>query len=229
LKLSHHPDGFVQFSGEGIISGKDENGRIRGIGLYSWPLVQPTLGPSFSLVFSDPTKTGRPTKNRPGTIVLQEDDIAHMRMGLKGVQIIGFYLPVRWREFVHRVVADHYEIGVVNPGAQAVLRLRVLMASKDSRIPGMVGLQVTPHGLDFPNDEPAFIMVSSTGNLRRNRKGELLGDELVCIYPPPASGLPASLRSLNRPLNAPPYVLPPWYSRAAANLARWWRRRGLRR
>ncbi len=28
LKLSHHPDGFCQFSGHGVLSGKDKNGQI---------------------------------------------------------------------------------------------------------------------------------------------------------------------------------------------------------
>ena len=33
LKLSHHPDGFCQFSGQGILSGRDENGQIKGVGV----------------------------------------------------------------------------------------------------------------------------------------------------------------------------------------------------
>jgi hypothetical protein len=38
IKLSHHPDGFLQFSGQGIVSGKDADGNIRSIGVMSWPL-----------------------------------------------------------------------------------------------------------------------------------------------------------------------------------------------
>lgn len=49
LKLSHHPDGFVQFSGEGIVSGKDKDGKIRGIGVVSWPLEMPVRGPAFGV------------------------------------------------------------------------------------------------------------------------------------------------------------------------------------
>src|SRR3954470_886414 len=47
LKVSHHPDGFLQFSGQGIRSGLDEAGQPKGIGTFSWPLTTPTLGPSF--------------------------------------------------------------------------------------------------------------------------------------------------------------------------------------
>jgi hypothetical protein len=49
VKLSHHPDGFLQFSGQGIVSGKDAEGNIRGIGVMSWPLDHPVRGPAFGL------------------------------------------------------------------------------------------------------------------------------------------------------------------------------------
>ncbi len=55
VKLSYHPDGFVQFSGEiggKIISGKEpKTGLPKGIGLMSSPLSSPIFsGPSFGLV-----------------------------------------------------------------------------------------------------------------------------------------------------------------------------------
>jgi hypothetical protein len=225
LKLSHHPDGFIQFSGTGITSGIGPDGTIRGIGVRSWPLEQPTLGPSFRLIFSDPTETGRPSRNRPGTIIFSEEDLVHMRKNTKGLTITGFYLPVRWREYVRRIGADNYQLGLVNPDAQAVLPLRVALASVDSRIPGMIGFRTEPHHVDTENGTPSIMLSSSSGNLRRNRQRELVGDQLVCIYPRPAAGLPAGLPSLNRPLNAPAYVLPPWHVRAAVRLAQRWRRR----
>lgn len=54
LKLSHHPDGFLQLSGEGITSGRDETGAPKGMGTFSWNFLQPTLGPSWQLIFFDP-------------------------------------------------------------------------------------------------------------------------------------------------------------------------------
>lgn len=82
LKLSHHPDGFLQFSGEGVLSGRDREGGARGLGVQSWPLHEPTLGPSFGLAFGDPLRSGRATKNKSRTVVLHEEDVAHMRKGL---------------------------------------------------------------------------------------------------------------------------------------------------
>ncbi len=49
LKLTHHPSGFIQFSGQGIISGKDADGAPKGVGIQSWPLTQPVPGPSFGV------------------------------------------------------------------------------------------------------------------------------------------------------------------------------------
>src|SRR6185312_16257931 len=42
LKLSHHPDGFVQFSGHGVRSGRNKDGSPKGVGLMSFPLSRPT-------------------------------------------------------------------------------------------------------------------------------------------------------------------------------------------
>ncbi len=48
----------------------------------------------------------------------------------------------------------------------------------------------------------------TTGSLRRNEDGDLLGDLLFCAYPmPDLQG--ASLPSLNYPLPTPPYTAPP--------------------
>lgn len=54
VKLSYHPDGFVQFSGEAqgtIISGRDPTtGEPKGVGLMSQPLSSPIRsGPSFAI------------------------------------------------------------------------------------------------------------------------------------------------------------------------------------
>ncbi len=35
VKLSHHPDGFCQFSGQGVLSGKDDKGRVKGMGVMA--------------------------------------------------------------------------------------------------------------------------------------------------------------------------------------------------
>lgn len=209
LKIAHHPDGFLQFSGHGIRSGLDSEGMPKGMGVFSWPLALPTLGPSFGLIFSNPVACGRTSLGRARTVVLTEADIEHMRPdGIAGLGVTGFYFPVRWREFVIRDGDGDLWINLVHPTSQAVKVLRVILASKESDLPGFIGLEARPHGLDTPTGVCAFFLGTSTGSLRRNEDGDLVGDQLVCAYPPPDFD-DAHLPSLNFPLPAPPYTAPP--------------------
>ncbi|OAI47507.1 hypothetical protein AYO44_09340 [Planctomycetaceae bacterium SCGC AG-212-F19] len=54
VKLSYHADGFVQLSGESsgrITSGRDEQGRPKGLGLFAAPIITPIQsGPSVGVV-----------------------------------------------------------------------------------------------------------------------------------------------------------------------------------
>ncbi len=207
LKISHHPDGFLQFSGEGIRSGRDEGGEPRGLGVFSWPLTRPTLGPSFQLAFSDALACGRQSKNGPRTVVFDNADLDHLRKGVEGLTVLGYYLPVRWREFVYRTPDDVMWLDLVHPNAQAVKRLRVVLASKDCDLPGLIGLEALPHGLEPVDGQPSFFVTTSTGSLRRNPEGDLIGEQLLCAYPMPDLA-DASLPSLNFSLPAPPYTAP---------------------
>lgn len=210
LKISHHRDGFLQFSGEGIISGRTKDGKPKGIGTRSWPLSQPTLGPAFALSLSDPLKLGRPSAGKKRTVVFHEADIEHNRFPQDrsgGVGVTAYYFPVGWRQFVRRVGEGEYNIYIVNPPTQAVLPLRVLLSSASCGYPGFIGLEVEARTISFPNDEPGFFVSTATGDLRRNDEGELLGDQLVCMYPAAGVG-ELHIPTLNLRLPAPAYRAP---------------------
>lgn len=211
LKLSHHPDGFLQFSGEGVTSGRDATGRAKGIGTRSWPLHNPAMGPAFGMSFSNPLELGRLSAGKPRTLVFREVDIEHMRPAndtTGGLGVTGFYFPVPWRQYVRRVDDEEYQLQLVNPSAQAILPLRVALASKTCGYPGFIGIQVEPRGVSYAGDGAGFMLSSATGDLRRNDEGELLGDALVCMYP--AVDLEEMhMPSLNFPLPAPAYKAPP--------------------
>lgn len=130
------------------------------------------------------------------------------RAPISGLTIIGYYLPTSWREFVYLDANGAPWIDLLHPNAQAVKKLRVLLASKECDVPGLIGLEARPHGLESTNGDPAFFLTSSTGNLRRNAAGELIGDQLLCAYPMPNFGQ-ATLPTLNYRLNAPPYRASP--------------------
>lgn len=78
LKLSHHPDGFVQFSGTGITSGRDDSGQPKGVGLVSWPLSDPVQGPSFGLVIFG-IQHYAPAAGQKDEVVFTEADIQPVR------------------------------------------------------------------------------------------------------------------------------------------------------
>jgi hypothetical protein len=208
LKISHHPDGFLQFSGEGIVSGRDDQGRPKGLGIFSWPLPRPTSGPSFQIAFSDAIECGRPSKDRDGTIVFTEASIEHMRRNIAGLTVIGHYLPAIWREFIYRDGDGDYWIDLVHPNKQSIKHLRVILASVDAGYAGAIGLEAMPHSLEGVAEGPTFMLSTSTGNLRRNEDGDLLGDQLMCAYPPPDLAT-ANVRSLNYEIPAPPPSAPP--------------------
>jgi hypothetical protein len=209
LKIAHHVDGFLQFSGDGIRSGRKPDGTARGLGLMSWPLREPTSGPSFQVSFSDPLECGRPTKRRRGTVVFAESSIEHMRRGLRGLTIVGHYLPGIWREFVYRDRDETYWIDLVHPNEQVIKHLRVILASVDAGYAGLIGLEAMPIGLDDTAEPPSFILCTSTGNLRRNENGDLLGDQLMCVYPAPDLSTSKKMDSLNYTLPSPPASAPP--------------------
>jgi hypothetical protein len=79
VKLSYHPDGFVQFSGEiggKVISGKDPTtGLPRGIGLTTKPLSSPvSSGPTFGVTVWGLDDFERVKKGASNVLVFEEHD-----------------------------------------------------------------------------------------------------------------------------------------------------------
>jgi hypothetical protein len=79
VKLSYHPDGFVQFSGEiggTIISGKDPaTGQPKGIGLNINPLSRPiSSGPTFGVTIWGLDEFEQVKKGTKNVLVFEESD-----------------------------------------------------------------------------------------------------------------------------------------------------------
>lgn len=134
LKLSHHPDGFTQFSGQGIVSGKDEQGSIRGIGVQWWPLAVPTRGPAFTIAIRGIEAHRPATGAEPDLIVFSQDNFVPLP-DWTHLAIEGHYFPGIWRRFI-RLVDGEPRISIVHP-AKAVLDLRVLLPSNDCETAGV--------------------------------------------------------------------------------------------
>jgi hypothetical protein len=177
IKLSHHPDGFLQFSGEGIVSGKDAEGNIRGIGVMSWPLDRPARGPAFGLTMYGLERFEKVHRVKDTSCVFRHEELTPVP-GPCVFSLEGYYLPALWRRFV-RVRPDGTRfIPTVHP-AGAVIELSERCARQ-----GFLGLEMyTQPLLESEVHEAAFMISGSTGNLRENEQGHLLGDGIYCRYP----------------------------------------------
>lgn len=79
IKLTHHRDGFVQFSGAGILSGRAEDGTIRGMGIESWPLWQPVRGPTCGLVAVQPEALFAPITDNEESVIFDDAEMAPLK------------------------------------------------------------------------------------------------------------------------------------------------------
>lgn len=206
IKLSHHPDGFVQFSGKGLISGKDANGNIKGIGVMSWPLTHPVPGPAFTIrvwgmedfekdeVMS---RSSQDIQTEEGAIGGEEYALDFKAKGTQAdiVMIEGHYFHPGARRFVQTLAVDQQIIFIVHPSG-IIMPLRVLMAPNSCAIPGFIGLAMWGEHKrdDFPETNPkspntvyqeksGYSISSCTGNIRLDGNGDKLGDGICCVYP----------------------------------------------
>ncbi|WP_123863416.1 hypothetical protein [Burkholderia plantarii] len=179
IKLSHHPDGFVQFSGEGIISGPNAN----GIGVKSWPLSQPVRGPAFSIAVTG-FENFHQSNNQNDNFILFNRDAENLLPDANTYVVEGHYLPASMRRFIRLNNCGQPVISVVHPNGM-VLTLRVLIDSNKFNGPGFLALDFYSSKEEKLFEGGSFVFSSSTGNIRKNEKGEKLGDGLYCVYPAP--------------------------------------------
>ncbi len=181
LKLSHHSDGLIQFSGEGIVSGLDSEGNVRGIGVRSWPLTDPVIGPAFAVVVRGVEEFKLTSKSTDQVCNFAQNELTFVP-GASALSVEGYYFTPLWRRFVRRESDGTKTISIVHP-CGAILKLKVLLAPDDCALPGFIGLEMYSVLVDEPEVGGDFMLSSSTGNLRRNEEGEVLADGLFCMYP----------------------------------------------
>jgi hypothetical protein len=180
IKLSHHPDGFVQFSGQGLISGKDVEGNIKGIGVMSWPLAKPVHGPAFIIVAWGIEKLKHVYQvKRKSYIFHSHNLIPNPRSN--GLILEGHYFPPEARRFIQIDADGTQVISIIHP-VGIIMPLRVLLASNTCSLPGFIGLALYEDPVKF-SAASGFAISGSTGNIRYNAKNDRLGDGIFCIYP----------------------------------------------
>ncbi len=182
LKVSHHPDGFLQFSGEGVRSGRDTEGQPKGIGTTSWRVDRPTRGPSFGMSVFGLHAFARLKQPRSDNLVFREEEVS-LPPGWTSLHIEGYILPSLWARFVRRE-RSRSVINLSHP-AGAVLTMPVVFTPPDISVPSIFAAEIYGGFGVFQEAQQkgGFLMSTSTGNLRRNTEGELLGDGLFAASP----------------------------------------------
>jgi hypothetical protein len=206
LKLSHHPDGFIQFSGEGVLSGRNPDGSPKGVGVMSWPLDRPVRGPALGVTVVGVERFAEHDERRASrgeTVVFDSADVPELP-GATDLRFEAYYFPAIWRRFV-RVENGQPVIGLVHP-AGVVIPLRVLFPQASCERQAFLGVELYRGVGEWVGFDTGFLLSSSTGNLRRNDRGEWLGDALYCMYP--REGMSVR-RSADYRLVPEPEVLPP--------------------
>jgi hypothetical protein len=191
IKLAHHFDGFVQFSGKNVLSGIDRaTGEIKGIGVQSFALNQLVRGPTFAITFTGVDQFEPLAKSESAQYAFKRDSICAPQAKLTYF-LEGHVLPALWMRFVE-LKSDELPVINISHPAGAVIRLRVVSPPDDWRLPYFLGLEF--YALQFEGELPAhsFILSGPTGNPRRNDKGVYLGTVFtVCTQGTP--GLKAEL------------------------------------
>lgn len=207
LKLSHHPDGFVQFSGHGVRSGKHEDGTPKGLGLQSFPLDRPTAGPAVGVTILGPTAFEVARKERPGDLVFRQADMLSADTDT-GLIVELYYFAGLWRRFV-RVRDGAPTIQLRHPSG-ANIELRVCPGPSEPWGTGFIGVDVWSAPIKFGDAASGFAMSSPTQLVGRNERGELEAQALIASYPGIPSAAAPFLQSIAFPVrDDPAYVVPP--------------------
>lgn len=180
MKLSHHPSGFVQFSGEGIVSGRDDDGNPKGLGVQSFPLNRPTAGPAMGVTIQNPGAFKEAGAPRKGDRVFSADEF-FMATEDTGLIIELYYFSPHWRRFVH--VDSEREALLYKHPSGAILDLRICRGPSEGWDMGFVGIDVFTGAIHFGDADSGFGFSSPTGNVEYNDDDELEGDAIFAMYP----------------------------------------------
>jgi hypothetical protein len=180
LKLSHHPDGLLQFSGNGALSGVTPEGDIKGVGVISWPLDRPVKGPAFALVTFGVQQFDTQARLTAECCNFAEAELAEVPEP-KMFILEGFYFPPFAKRFVRVNERNEPRLQMAHPSG-AILNLKVLFPAAACQRQGFLGLDMYCSENDS-GPETGFFLSGSTGNIRYNEQGEKLGDGIFCCYP----------------------------------------------
>jgi len=90
LKLTLLRSGFVQYSGDGVVSGLDDTGKPKGLGVFSRPLDAVGSGPAVCIGVQDVTALDEATKFSQHDLFLDASTLTHLT-GSNGLMLEAHY------------------------------------------------------------------------------------------------------------------------------------------
>jgi hypothetical protein len=204
LKLIHHPDGFVQFSGQGIVSGRDSTGKPNGLGLQSFPLGRPTAGPAMGITIQKPAAFKSAGDPRNGEVVFRARELASAETDT-GLVIELYYFQGLWRRFVR--IRDSRPVIWIRHPSGAVIEARVCWPPSHRWERGFVGVDLYSAPIKFGDAESGFAFSSPTALREHDEGDELEADALIAVYPAAPLGTSLSVLPIMFPVrDDPPYT-----------------------
>jgi hypothetical protein len=181
IKYTHHPDGFVQYSGAGILSGRNKDSTIKGMGVMSFPLGERIEGPCFSYSISDYESLDKFDKSTSKAIFFDLNDY-QMWEKSKSVVVEAHYFPPAWRRFITRRHDSKLIIRIAHP-CGAILELLVFTPPLSLGIPGFLGFELFRAKVDLGED--GYVFSGLAGNISTNELNQKVGEAIFCCYPKP--------------------------------------------
>ena len=181
LKLSHHKSGLIQVSGQGIVSGLNEDGSLKGIGIQSFPLDNPAPGPTFIVSIYGYEKFKSVENHKRDFRIFEINDLIHDDQ-IQSLVIEGYCFPEKFKRFIKTDNHGNKIINLIHPSG-ITIPLKVCLPKANVTCQSFFGFDLYfEKGMEY-QISPSYNISSSTGNIRLNDKNEKLGDSVSIMFP----------------------------------------------
>ncbi|EMI51897.1 hypothetical protein RSSM_06661 [Rhodopirellula sallentina SM41] len=181
LKITHHRSGFVQYSGDGVRSGLGDDGKPKGLGVFSRPLEEVGSGPAVGAGVQGIEQLEETTKCSKHDLMVDINEIPKLPRS-NGVMLELHYFQPPIRRFVFKDSKGRNRIDIIHP-AGFIVPMFAIHAPEDCELPGLIGVEL--YGQKFGYGETGFSLSGPGEKERLNEKGEKVADVLGCIFPRP--------------------------------------------
>lgn len=181
LKITYHRSGFVQYSGDGVVSGIDDTGKPKGLGVFSRPLEDVGSGPALSTAVQGVSHLETTTNTSKHDLVVRSSEIPKWPHS-NGVMLEVHYFQPNIRRFVFHDHLGRNRINIIHP-AGYIVPMFAIYSPEDCEYPGLLGIEI--YEQRFRIGDSGFSLSGPGENERSNEKGERIADVIGCVFPRP--------------------------------------------